>query len=993
MKKSLFTFVSLLLILTVLLSSLAMVSFTAEEHEKEYEWSQETPFIMYEDEEGIHYIGPTGNIEEENLGSEKTDAEETAENIRSKGELASVGNNVFPSSVDLSTSKHFPPIGSQGSLGSCATWATVYYQFTYEMNRMRGTTATPENTAAPNFVYNLLAEKDASGTSAEGNYAILKNQGVAPITMVPYDDKNHLSWNADGKIWREALNWRLEDYKDLTYIGKEGKEVTSPTDSDLNEIKSALNNGQVVTFSSFMNSWVYGNIKTHPNAPENAKYEGEKILKYVNGTKGSHRMVIVGYNDGIWFDHNSNGNVDAGEMGAFKIANSWGTTFGNKGFCWVSYDVINEKTSVEGGYAGSGRVIGMSGYTTITVRPYKEDSGIYLKFTLNTADRSQCFVRVESERNGTTEKGSFLSGINYSLMTDNKFSYWGNTVAEDGTFCFPLDNVSPELTAENFNEYAFSVIVKDSKADSKPLVVKNLEIVNEHTGKTYKPSVSIPTLDGKEFTVDMKSHETNNKVIYYIGYDEPTVHYLENGIWKEAEMEKNEEHLGHNYKYVIKELPGEVKVYFTDKNGNKDDNSGNYFIAKDRLNYFRTKGVREPLAIKDFTYGPTIFDVGTNRDFFTEFSGGHEPYYQQYTFEHLSSGTVKVEKFRAVDKVMHYFDRAGDYKVTAEIKDQTGDVVSLSKVITITDIPFEFSELTAAGKDGGNLFAGEDVNFTARTCFEDIAYMKNSYDVVIKDSSGNIRYQESIKPTEGSTSYGYSVAYFSWTPDKKGNYTVTISETDNKGEYAEKSLKFTVLDKIYGDANGDGEVNVKDATAIQKSLAGISFDGGFRRDLADCDVNDVLSVKDATCIRKFLANMANSAQAGKLVTGGTPSGPDIPIEPDTKPVTPPVTEPKPVGKNTVTFTNSFNWGGTISCYYWSDSNKTMTTWPGKAMTNAGANTFGETLYTFDVPAGATYIIFTNGSSQTVDISYSGGEVKFYPLPETDSQGHNKVANW
>ena len=46
--------------------------------------------------------------------------------------------------------------------------------------------------------------------------------------------------------------------------------------------------------------------------------------------------------------------------------------------------------------------------------------------------------------------------------------------------------------------------------------------------------------------------------------------------------------------------------------------------------------------------------------------------------------------------------------------------------------------------------------------------------------------------------------------------------------------------------------------------------------------------------------------------------------------------------------------------------------------------------TFDVPEGATYIIFTNGSAQTVDIPYSGGEVKFYPLAETDSQGHYKV---
>ena len=107
-------------------------------------------------------------------------------------------------------------------------------------------------------------------------------------------------------------------------------------------------------------------------------------------------MVIVGYNDEIWFDHNSNNKVDPGEKGAFKIANSLGVTFANKGFCWVSYDALNYETSVEGAYANISRTSGINGFTTITVRPYKEGAGIYLKFTLNSADRTQVFVKVNS---------------------------------------------------------------------------------------------------------------------------------------------------------------------------------------------------------------------------------------------------------------------------------------------------------------------------------------------------------------------------------------------------------------------------------------------------------------------------------------------------------------------------------------------------------------------------------------------------------------------
>ena len=261
---------------------------------------------------------------------------------------------------------------------------------------------------------------------------------------------------------------------------------------------------------------------------------------------------------------------------------------------------------------------------------------------------------------------------------------------------------------------------------------------------------------------------------------------------------------------------------------------------------------------------------------------------------------------------------------------------------------------------------------------------------MIKDSEGKVCYTDSIRSKKYHLGDCVSHVYLDWTPPKKGTYTVTVSSTDGSNHYAEKTIEFTVIDKIYGDANCDGEVNVKDATAIQKSLAGVEQEITFRRDLADCDVNDVLSVKDATCIRKFLANLSGSAQAGEVIE----YIPETTVPETTVPATEPVTEPPVPESRKVTFTNSHRWSGmNLYCYYWSDTNKSMTTWPGSVMTNIGTNDFGEICYTFDVPEGATYIIFTNGSSQTVDIPYSGGEAKFYPLTETDSSGHYKVSNW
>ena len=55
----------------------------------------------------------------------------------------------LPSSYDLSTSPYFPPIGNQQSIGSCAAWATTYYQFTYEANKLNNIVSTADNAYSP----------------------------------------------------------------------------------------------------------------------------------------------------------------------------------------------------------------------------------------------------------------------------------------------------------------------------------------------------------------------------------------------------------------------------------------------------------------------------------------------------------------------------------------------------------------------------------------------------------------------------------------------------------------------------------------------------------------------------------------------------------------------------------------------------------------------------------------------------------------------------
>lgn len=80
------------------------------------------------------------------------------------------------------------------------------------------------------------------------------------------------------------------------------------------------------------------------------------------------------------------------------------------------------------------------------------------------------------------------------------------------------------------------------------------------------------------------------------------------------------------------------------------------------------------------------------------------------------------------------------------------------------------------------------------------------------------------------------------------------------------------------------------------------------------------------------------------------------------------TKANPDAIDVVAYDNSSTKWSKVNAYFWSDANNKMMTWPGKAMTSKGNN-----IYEMEVPDGAEYVIFTNGTSQTDDLKLSGGD--------------------
>lgn len=113
----------------------------------------------------------------------------------------------------------------------------------------------------------------------------------------------------------------------------------------------------------------------------------------------------------------------------------------------------------------------------------------------------------------------------------------------------------------------------------------------------------------------------------------------------------------------------------------------------------------------------------------------------------------------------------------------------------------------------------------------------------------------------GEKAFGYNMVYFSGDTQKNNDFVIYGHKDTAAERYAtENGFKFVDLDAPVpsfelGDVNRDGTVNIKDATAIQKNIAGlISFDEE-QNSLADFNEDASVNIKDATAIQKKIAGL------------------------------------------------------------------------------------------------------------------------------------------
>lgn len=223
-------------------------------------------------------------------------------------------NKTLPKIIDISP--QMPPVLDQGSLGSCVSCAVsnclrfclrkenlkeiqpsrlfVYYNGRQISYLEENPKATPEE-------LEMVAEQDEGLSLRVGAKSISKFRACSE-SMWPYVIRK-FSIKPDPKAYKEA-----ETFSKLTYWSVNQTE---------NDIKNCLYQG----FPIALGILVYSSFLTR-----NASRTGIIPMPSAKDTvEGGHAIILVGYND---------------IQRRFKCMNSWGKSWGDKGYFYIPYDYI-----------------------------------------------------------------------------------------------------------------------------------------------------------------------------------------------------------------------------------------------------------------------------------------------------------------------------------------------------------------------------------------------------------------------------------------------------------------------------------------------------------------------------------------------------------------------------------------------------------------------------------------------------------------------------
>jgi C1A family cysteine protease len=244
--------------------------------------------------------------------------EKTGEVRLTLGSEALSKKKTLPASVDLR--EWCSPIEDQGNLGSCTANAGVGIIEYYERKSF-GRHIEASRLFLYKVTRNLMKLKGDTGAYLRTTMGAMILFGVPPEPYWPYSDEGN-KFDQEPPAFCYAF---AQNYQTLKYFRHDPS--GSKSDEILKKAKTYLASGHPVMFGFT----VYNSIE---QAEETGKIPFPSAKEKV---EGGHAVAAVGYDDKMKIKNKYGG---ATTTGALLIRNSWGKTWGDKGYGWLPYEYV-----------------------------------------------------------------------------------------------------------------------------------------------------------------------------------------------------------------------------------------------------------------------------------------------------------------------------------------------------------------------------------------------------------------------------------------------------------------------------------------------------------------------------------------------------------------------------------------------------------------------------------------------------------------------------
>ncbi len=263
-------------------------------------------------------------------------------------------SDTLPAAVDNSQTPYFPPIIRQQGVG-CGNAAGIGHLFNYEINCDRGTEANSRAHLYPYFhTFAFLNNGDAAHEDSLHLYylqymaawKIVRENGIPDSDDYGTSDLTSTAWLDGYDNWFRAMHNRVDRIDSLKMTDRASLDTMKQWLVDHGNGSAA---GGVLLLTGNIYCCAQTSVKSGPKAGSSfLKGWGwsDDPLDPNNCRNSPHALVIVGYNDSVRCDFNGDGRFVNGdslgtwEIGAVRVANSWGTAAWDQGFIWAGYRTL-----------------------------------------------------------------------------------------------------------------------------------------------------------------------------------------------------------------------------------------------------------------------------------------------------------------------------------------------------------------------------------------------------------------------------------------------------------------------------------------------------------------------------------------------------------------------------------------------------------------------------------------------------------------------------